>query len=331
MLLRMTVLDEYDALLFDLDGTVWEGGRALPFAVDSINQTNLPLMYVTNNASRGPEVVASLLSGMGIFTQPEQVLTSAQAAIDLALKEVPVGSNVLVLGTDSFKSLAAEAGYMVVNSADMEPVAVFHGHNPATSWTELSEAALAIRCGAKYYASNLDTTLPSERGLCVGNGSMVAAVVSATGVQPVSAGKPGAAMFHVAAEKLASEHPLAVGDRLNTDIAGGVAAGFDTLHLLTGVSQHWALIHAIESERPTLIAEDLRALSSDRSVLMPQMQGDFNAYLQGTEIVLDGGLTASTSTEALRSVLSVAWQSAEFGGAVKPVSEHAIRCMSEWR
>lgn len=331
MLIRMTVLDEYDALLFDLDGTVWEGGRALPFAVDSINQANLPLMYVTNNASRGPEVVASLLSDMGIFTQPEQVLTSAQAAIDLARKEVPVGSNVLVLGTDSFKSLAADAGYTVVASAEMKPVAVFHGHNPATGWTELSEAALAIRSGAKYYASNLDTTLPSERGLCIGNGSMVAAVVSATGVQPVAAGKPGAAMFYVAAEKLASARPLAIGDRLNTDIAGGVAAGFDTLHLLTGVSQHWALINAIESERPTLIAEDLRSLSSDRRSLMPHMQGGFNAYLQGSDILLDGGSMVSTSMEALRSVLSVAWQNAGFGGTVKPVSEHAVRCMSDWR
>ena len=100
--------------------------------------------------------------------------------------------------------------------------------------------------------------MPSERGFLVGNGSMVAAVTSATGVTPESAGKPGPAMFEVAARRVGSTKPLAVGDRLDTDIAGGNAAGMDTLCTVTGVSTHTDTIDAPSSHRPTFIAGNLR-------------------------------------------------------------------------
>ena len=153
-----------------------------------------------------------------------------------------------MVGAQSFKDLAAAAGLRVVASADDNPQAVVQGHNPETGWAQLSEAALAIQRGALYFASNLDSTLPAERGFLVGNGSMVAAVVNATGVSPSSAGKPEPAMFFLAAQSLGSTAPLAVGDRLNTDIAGGVAAGMPCLHVLTGVSKHEALLRATPAE-----------------------------------------------------------------------------------
>ena len=84
-------------------------------------------------------------------------------------------------------------------------------------------------------------------------------------------------MFHSAAAKVQSTCPLAVGDRLNTDIAGGVAANMDTFHVLTGVSRHWALVHAEPTERPTYIAEDLRGLDLPAAELTPHAQAGFAA------------------------------------------------------
>ena len=221
----MAVAQDYDALLLDLDGTIWEGGRAIPGAVEGVIASGLPAMYVTNNASRAPEAVAEQLRSIGLTAKDSDVLTSAQAAIEMVSDRIPAGSKVFVLGSPSFRALAEQAGFVVVDSADDAPIAVLQGHSPETGWAQLSEAALAIQRGAVYVASNLDTTLPQERGLMIGNGSMVAAVVSATGVVPDSAGKPGPPMFFSAAAKLGSSRPLAVGDRLNTDIAGGNAAG----------------------------------------------------------------------------------------------------------
>lgn len=54
------------------------------------------------------------------------------------------------------------------------------GHSTTTAWPDLAEAALAIRSGALWVAANVDRTLPTERGLLPGNGSMVAALRTAT-------------------------------------------------------------------------------------------------------------------------------------------------------
>lgn len=314
----MSVIAPYDALLLDLDGTVWAGGSAIPHAVENTNAcaaSQCAVAYVTNNASKGPDEVAGKLQAIGLEATPADVLTSAQAAVVLAQRHAQPGANVLVVGADSFKELVRDAGFVVVDSADDNPAVVLHGHNPDTGWRQLSEAALAIRKGAVYLASNLDSTLPAERGFMVGNGSMVAAVTNATGVVPEAAGKPGRAMFDLAQEKLGVHKPLVVGDRLDTDIAGGVAAGMDTLHVLTGVSGPRALISAPMEQRPTFIAEDLRVLNScagDFSSLAPAAQGGFTAEVEqqtadGVVIVLDGGNADATWLQALRTVLSVAW------------------------
>ncbi|AZA11352.1 HAD-IIA family hydrolase [Corynebacterium gerontici] len=327
----MSLHTSFDAFLLDLDGTVWEGGQALPGAVESLNAAHAQLVYITNNASRGPAVVARMLSDIGLPTARNQVLTSAEAAIEIVAGSVEKQAKVLVLGSESFKELAREAGLKVVDSADDDPEAVLHGHNPATGWAELSEATLAIRNGASYFASNLDTTLPTERGLCVGNGSMVAAVVSATGVHPESAGKPEPAMFHSAVRRFNATAPLAIGDRLNTDIAGAVAAQIPVLHVLTGVSRHWALLRAHADERPTYIAEDLRGLNEKPTSLIPAAQSGFEAVRDGDDIVLRGGKPDTSGVDALRTVLSVAWElDSSFEGSVRPEGDVAAAAMDTW-
>lgn len=330
----MSIITEYDSLLLDLDGTVYEGGAPIAHAVEAITSANLPAMYVTNNASRAPEVVAAQLREIGLDSATESVvLTSAQAAVSMAAEKIPAGSSVYVVGTESFRDLAHNAGFVVVDSADDKPAAVLHGHNPETSWYQLSEAALSIQAGALYFASNLDTTLPMERGLHVGNGSMVAAVVSATGVTPDSAGKPGPAMFHQAQAHLNTDRPLVVGDRLNTDIAGGIAAGMDTFQVLTGVSGHYALLTAIPEERPTFVADSLLDLTKTAEALRPGPQGGFTAHVEGEEVVLDGGEASATPTQALRTALHAAWAVDEAALAVtriRTVSEAATKAVESW-
>lgn len=324
------LVEKHGALLLDLDGTVWSGGEAIPHAVEAIEASGLRAMYVTNNASRSAADVAERLRGIGLAASEEDVLTSAMAALGLAKDRLEAGDPVLVVGADSFKQLVRDAGYAVVESADDHPKVVLHGHNPETGWRELSEAALAIQRGAVYLASNLDTTLPMERGLMVGNGSMVAAVTSATGVTPEAAGKPGPAMFHQAAELAGAGSPLAVGDRLDTDIAGGVAAGMPTLHVLTGVSGPQALLEAPENQRPTYIGADLRSLGADPGELRPRPQGGFTARVDGDAVVLDGGDAGAALLEAVRTAVSAAWDSGARVERVHAASEAAEAALEHW-
>lgn len=329
----MSVASDYDCLLLDLDGTMWEGGRPIPGAVEGVLATKLPLFYITNNASKAPAVVADQLSGIGLSTDAAHVMTSAQAAVELAAERIAPGSKVLVLGTPSFQQLAADAGFEVVHSADDQPAAVLQGHNPETGWAELSEAAMSIHAGAQYIASNLDTTLPQERGLAVGNGSMVAAVVSATGVSPESAGKPKPVMFHSAAAKLGAERPLAVGDRLDTDIAGGIAAGMDAFQVLTGVSGYVDVLNAPVSQRAKFLGESMLDLGQPAELLEPRPQGGFSAVYSDGVLELHGGSATATPIQALRTAAVAVWAVSAAAGlvtSVRGVGPHAQRVLEAW-
>ncbi|MGO3327945.1 HAD-IIA family hydrolase [Gordonia sp. (in: high G+C Gram-positive bacteria)] len=253
----------YDAMLYDLDGTLYAGASALPFSVDSVNNATSSVLFVTNNASRSPEAVAEHLTALGFTASADQVVTSAQAGAGLLSERVPAGSRVLVVGADALRDETASAGFAVVDSADDDPAAVIQGHSPDTGWAQLSEAALAVRAGATWVACNVDTTLPSERGLLVGNGSMVAAVRSATGAEPLVAGKPAAPIMRDALSRTTGSRPLVVGDRLDTDIAGAQAVGLDSLLVLTGVSTARDLFAADADSRPTYVCMDLTALDAD--------------------------------------------------------------------
>lgn len=313
------VLDLYDALLVDLDGTVFRGGVEVPGAREGL--AGRTVVFVTNNASRSPGEVAEHLNGLGFSAEACDVLTSAQAACVLA-RELTEDSldclltpSAYVVGAPSFRELAREAGFTVVESADDHPDVVLHGHSPENNWSVLSEAALAVRGGATYVASNLDTTLPSERGLLVGNGSMVAAVVSATGVTPHSAGKPQPAMFTVAADRVRARRPLVVGDRLDTDIAGGIAAGLDTLCVLTGVASHRDILHT--EHRPTWIAANLTDhltgwsayRDRDRTVVCSGDLGEDNSSC----VTSGTGFVEVAAAEALAVAAPLVWRADDDG------------------
>ena len=327
---HMNLSECFDGLLLDLDGTVWSGGEAIPHAVETIHASGLPAMYVTNNASRSAADVAAMLRSIGLRAEADDVLTSAMAAVTLAGRYLEPGDPVYVVGAESLRQLVADAGYALAAGADEGPKVVLHGHNPETGWRELSEAALSLQRGAKYLATNLDTSLPMERGLMVGNGSMVAAVTSATGVTPEAAGKPEPAMFDQAASSRGLQRPLAVGDRLDTDIAGGVAAGLPTLHVLTGVSGPHALLQAPPAHRPTYIGADMRALSQTPASLTPGAQEGFSARIDGSALVLAGGEHNATALGALRTALEVVWKADSAPKDLRAESPAAEAAIAQW-
>ncbi|HEX3285424.1 MAG TPA: HAD-IIA family hydrolase [Mycobacterium sp.] len=262
-----TLADEHDCLLLDLDGTVFRGHEATSGAVDTLEAITARTLYVTNNASRSPDEVAQHLRAMGFAAEPDDVVTSAQSAAHLLADRLSAGARVLIVGTESLAAEISNVGLKPVRSWSDDPVAVVQGHSPETAWPDLAEAALAIRGGALWVAANVDVTLPSERGLLPGNGSMVAALQTATNREPTVAGKPQPRLLTDALSRGNFRNPLVVGDRLDTDIAGANAAGLPSLLVLSGVSTASETVRAISSERPNYIATDLRSLY-DRADLL---------------------------------------------------------------
>ncbi len=258
---------QHDCLLLDLDGTVFRGHEPTVGAIESLAAVESRVLYVTNNASRAPAQVAEHLRELGFAAGADDVVTSAQSAAHLLAAHLPQESKVLVVGTDALAGEVSKVGLRPVRMFDDAPVAVVQGHSPDTGWPDLAEAALAIRAGALWVAANVDLTLPSERGLLPGNGSMVAALRVATGQDPLVAGKPQPTLMNDALSRGTFTTPLVVGDRLDTDIAGAVAAGLPSLMVLTGVSTAAEAVHAVPAERPQYLAPDLRGLHGDVDTL----------------------------------------------------------------
>lgn len=260
---RKPLVETADVLLIDLDGVCYAGTRDIPHAAAGLaaaRESGVKFQFLTNNASRTPEQVAEKLKGHGIAADPTEVMTAAMDAVEILTQKIEPESKVLVIGTQALIDTVAKAGFEVVSKASEQPVAVIQGYGPEVGWRQLSEAAYAISAGALFMATNLDATLPTEDGFALGNGSLVAAVEHATGQKPFAGGKPFAGIYRKAAAHAGATKPLAVGDRLDTDIAGAVAADMLSLHVLTGVSDAKAVALAYPDRRPSYLGLDLTDL-----------------------------------------------------------------------
>jgi HAD superfamily hydrolase (TIGR01450 family) len=264
-----SLVARYAAVVCDLDGVVYRGPIAVPHAVEVLGGLSLPVLYATNNASRSPDDVAAHLRDLGLACTPDAVATSSQAGAWLLADRLPAGSAVLAVGGAGVATALAEVGLRAVlptDAAHVAVAAVLQGYGPAVTASDLAEAAYAVQAGAAWVASNTDGTLPTERGVAPGNGSLVAAVERAVGAPPhLVAGKPGPPLYLLCAQRLdlPADRLLAVGDRLDTDIEGAVAAEMDSLLVLTGVDDLRACLDAPAHRRPTWVAPDLRALLAE--------------------------------------------------------------------
>jgi glycerol-1-phosphatase len=306
--------DAYDVALLDLDGVIYIGSKAVPGAAEALakaGQAGMRAAFVTNNASRSPSRIAAQLTELGVPATAADVVTSAQAAARLLAERLPAGAPVLVAGGTGLRIALRERNLRPVSAAAEHPQAVVQGYSPDLSYGLLAEAATAIRAGAWYVATNADATLPSPRGPQPGNGSIIAMLVTATGVQPVVAGKPETPLHAESVQRTGAKHPLVVGDRLDTDIEGAVNGHADSLLVLTGVSMPVDAILASPRCRPTYIARDLGGLVTPHPEVTPAGDGGWACGGWTARLVPDGGkldLSGSgDSVDALRALCRAAW------------------------
>lgn len=327
---------QHDCLLLDLDGTLFRGHSPTAGAVQtlqSLDADGVRALFVTNNATRSADAVAAHLRELGFAATADDVVTSAQSAARMLSEMVPPGSPVLVVGTDALEGEVLEVGLRPVQSVAEQPVAVIQGLSMTVGWPELAEATLAIRSGALWVASNLDVTLPTERGLVPGNGSLVAAVRAATDTEPLVAGKPGTAIMRDAVQRSGCRQPLVVGDRLDTDIAGANAAGMPSLMVLTGVGTARDAVWAENSQRPTFLGADLRALraNADQLAIGAHPAWHIEIVDQTVSVSATGQPPGSDGLCVVRAVARSVWDAgvgAEL--AIRAVDDTALAALERW-
>ena len=239
--------------LLDLDGVVWLAEKPVEGSVEAVGRlrdSGERVVFLTNNSSQRIDDVISKLGDMGIEAEPDDLITSAQAAATL-LEE---GQTALVCAGPGVEEALEQRGVKTVREGDADAVVV--GWHPDFDYERLKAAALSVMGGARLIGTNDDATYPTSEGPIPGGGSLLAAVSVAAGVEPVVAGKPHQPVADLIKERFGEIETL-VGDRPSTDGALARRIGARFLLVFSGVTKEEDL--PVEPE-PDEVAEDLASL-----------------------------------------------------------------------
>jgi NagD protein len=256
-----SVIPSFDGYIFDLDGTIYLGDRLLPGAGEVIQRLRADrrVVFLSNNPTSTRENYAARLSAMGLPTAPHEVVNSSLVMIQWLSREMP-GCRVFAVSEQPLKDELAAAGFALVERASAIDV-VIASFDRTFHYDKLQIAFDAIRAGARFVATNADRYCPVPGGGEPDAAAVIAAIEACTATKvEVVVGKPSPIMIRAVAEimQLPLERCLMVGDRLETDIAMGRAAGMATALVLTGATTP-ALLGASEIQ-PDYVLEHLGGL-----------------------------------------------------------------------
>jgi HAD superfamily hydrolase (TIGR01450 family) len=250
-------------VLLDLDGTLWVGDEALPGAVEAVaalREAGKSVVFLTNDVRNAPEAFVRKLWRLGFQASLHEVVTVG-AALQFWLAEREDGGAAYVVGSQALVDHVADAGLRIVNGTTFAPradVVVVGGHDQFV-FEELKIATQAVLRGAELIGATRDATFPMPDGPWPGTGAVLAAIEAATQRRAAHViGKPEPPMYDAARDRLGAGRVLAVGDRLDVDVAGARRAGMDSALVLTGATSR-AEADAADPP-PTRIADSLAAL-----------------------------------------------------------------------
>ena len=248
-------------VVMDMDGVLYRGNTPLPGLLEFfryLDERHLSYLLLTNNSTTLPEGYTQKLAAMGLHVPPERILTSGVVLLNYMRPRYPAGTRIYGVCMQPLQDYLLDGTGYVWD--ERTPQVVISSADFAVIYEKLRLACLAIRAGADWIATNTDKTLPTEEGLVPGSGALVAALVTATDREPVALGKPELPMMEQALDLLgmSAGEVAMIGDRLDTDILGGINAQMPTIMVETGVSTRE------EAEtgpiKPDYICEDLPAV-----------------------------------------------------------------------
>jgi len=259
------LLEQYQAFILDMDGVLYLLDTPIAGsteAVRAMRESGKRLVFLTNNSASTPEMYVQRLAKQGIEAEAGEIVTSAQACrFYLESNFETEGKRALVIGEAGLLQECGRMGIEVIPFDDWKSADfILVGWDRHFDYPRLKAAVLAARNGAIYIAMNTDSTYPTPQGLWPGAGTMVAAVTTGAGKEPVVVGKPNSLIVDLALDRMGAgrEETLCIGDRLETDILVGVRAGIDTLLVLSGVSTQGDIPDSGVS--PTHVRKDLAGL-----------------------------------------------------------------------
>jgi len=273
VVLHSGVLTPSSVYVFDLDGVMYLGDTPIQYAAESIRRlvdAGKSVYYLTNNSGRTRSSYQQKLRDVnGLDVPVDRIYTSAYATSLYLNDNGAAGKTAYVIGEAGLGQELEEIGHLRVvtipDSVDPDEIDyVIVGIDRQFTYDKLRFAHAAVTRGhATFIATNRDATFPMEVGEIPGGGSLVAALATATGLEPLTIGKPEPHAYEAILRSagVPASESIMIGDRLDTDIAVGKRAGAQTVLVLTGVTSRQVADSAPEVWRPDMIIGDLRSLT----------------------------------------------------------------------
>ncbi|HEY2980827.1 MAG TPA: HAD-IIA family hydrolase, partial [Anaerolineales bacterium] len=252
------------SLIIDMDGVIWRADSPigdLPSIFGRIRAQGVKFVFATNNGTKTPEEYQERLAEFGVEIEPWQVVTSALGIAFMLAQRFAPGTKVFMIGEDGMRVALEEIGFHILAAENaVQAQAFVMGIDREINFEKIVEGTLLVRRGVPFYATNMDRTFPTPRGEIPGSGAWASIITTATGIDPIIAGKPFPYLIELSLERLGTkkEETLVIGDRLETDISAGQAVGCPCALVLSGVSTR----AQAQSWQPALdfIAADLASL-----------------------------------------------------------------------
>jgi len=250
-------------LILDMDGVLWRDSEPignLPAIFNQIHDCGLRFILATNNSTKSLAQYQEKLQRFGVKVDSQQIINSAQAVGIFLQENFPDGASVYVLGQPSLKASLESYGMHIVSKAEKKVDIVVASLDFNLTYEKLSHASLLVQSGSFFIGTNPDVTLPTPEGFIPGSGTVIGALEIASGKKAKILGKPESGLYEIALRRLqlSPGETLAIGDRLETDIAGAQKAGIHSALVLSGAS---TLEQAQEFHpQPDIITQDLTEL-----------------------------------------------------------------------
>lgn len=277
-------VSQFVAFIFDLDGVIWRGSSPIEGAVEAIARlrgAGKRCVFCTNNSSSTPAEYVEKLGGMGILAEEDDILTSG-VATSLYLESQLTGQfSAYVVGEEGLVSTLRKTGARVVTMQGMNPITndiiedtafpvdcVIVGLDRAFNYDKLRLAQRFINNGARFIATNRDATFPVPDGIVPGAGAIVAAIETASGVSPLTIGKPQALLPLLLMQKfnLKPETTVFVGDRIDTDMVSAHRANLKAILVTTGISSAEDAERAKGQQKPDAVFASLLEMTQGLAV-----------------------------------------------------------------
>lgn len=245
--------------LFDMDGTLYIGGKLFDFTKEllaAIRERGSRYQFVTNNSSKSVDAYIEKLANFGIHVTEEDFVTSSQATAFYLQQNHP-GKKLYVCGTESLKKELRKGGFVLTEDLS-EVECIVMGYDTELTYQKLVDVCQLLfeKENIPYIATHPDYNCIVEFGSVPDLGSVCEMIYKSTGKRPVIVGKPQPLIPQLAMKKCGctKEETVFVGDQMDTDIPCGLNAGVTTLLVMTGETT-MEMVEAAE-RKPTMVLKN---------------------------------------------------------------------------